>query len=93
MCVWQASGRSIGKSSSPSWVEVMIAPLGLRIWMGFWVGRLFKIGHQTLMQVDVHPESAYIGCFGSGGAGGTGEPLVGGNKLLILCTIGGSPRP
>jgi hypothetical protein len=57
---WQALGRSIGKSSYPLWVDVMMTPLGLRMWMGFGVGRLFRIGHRTLMYVDVDPESGYI---------------------------------
>jgi hypothetical protein len=41
-------GRRPGMSNSASWVEVIIWPLGFRIWIGFLVGRLLRTLHLKL---------------------------------------------
>jgi hypothetical protein len=49
MWALHAAGRSIGISISATWVDSIVAPLGILISMGFRVRRLLSTGHERLM--------------------------------------------
>ena len=53
MCTFRATGGSIGRSSSASWVDFMVVPFGLRIVSGFLVGILFLTGRSMVQNVPV----------------------------------------
>jgi hypothetical protein len=48
MWALRAAGRSIGRSISATWVDSIVAPLGISTLMGFWVRRLLSTGHERL---------------------------------------------
>jgi hypothetical protein len=48
MWALRAAGRSIGRSISVTWVDSIVAPLGILILMGFRVRRLLSTGHERL---------------------------------------------
>jgi hypothetical protein len=48
MWALRAAGRSIGRSISATWVDSIVAPLGILILMGFRVRRLLSTGHKRL---------------------------------------------
>jgi hypothetical protein len=45
----RAASRTVGRSNSASWVEVVIWLLGFEMLMGFVVGRLLMTGQLMLM--------------------------------------------
>ena len=58
MWIWRAAGGSIGKSSSASCVDVMMVPLGLRMWIGWRERRLLMTGASMVPKWAVLPVSA-----------------------------------
>jgi hypothetical protein len=48
MWALRAAGRSIGRSISAIWVDLIVAPLEILIFMGFRVRRLLSTGHERL---------------------------------------------
>jgi hypothetical protein len=48
MWALRAAGRSIGRSISVTWVDSIVAPLGILILMGFRVRHLLSTGHERL---------------------------------------------
>lgn len=54
----------MGKSSSASWVDFMMSPLGLRMKIGFKVGRLFITGASIVPKWAVLPVSAMASWWG-----------------------------
>ena len=65
ICAWRASGGNSGMSSSPSWVENMIVPLGLRMAIGLLVGRLLRMGAVMVTKCVVAPVSAIMDVCGA----------------------------
>jgi|GWRWMinimDraft_5_1066013.scaffolds.fasta_scaffold11899_1 hypothetical protein len=60
----------MGKSSSASWVDFMMSPLGLRMKIGFRVGRLFITGASIVPKWAVLPVSATASWWGIVNVGG-----------------------
>jgi hypothetical protein len=48
MWALRAAGPSIGRSISATWVDSIVATLGILILMGFQVKRLLSTGHERL---------------------------------------------
>ena len=60
MCDLSAANQSIGRSISVTWVDSMVASLGILILIGFWVTCLFNTGQDRLTYVSVQVELAVI---------------------------------
>jgi hypothetical protein len=58
MCTCRAAGGRAGQSSSASCVDVMTVPLGVRMAMGWAVGRMLTTGAFTVQKCAVLPVSA-----------------------------------
>jgi hypothetical protein len=56
--MWRAAGGSIGRSSSPSCVDVIVVPLGVVMVIGDEVGRLWRMGAEMVPKCAVQPVSA-----------------------------------
>ena len=89
---------SVGMSSSASWVDNMMSPLGLRTAMGCCVGRLLIVGAWWLAKLCVLPVSAMACCMlGADGMSFVGGPsveqnsvvnfLLGNNLSIELCRL------
>ena len=50
MCALHADAQIVCRSISETWVESMVAPLGILILMGFWVRHLLSTGQDILRQ-------------------------------------------
>jgi hypothetical protein len=75
MCTWWAERGREGRWSSPSCVDVMREPFGLRIVMGLVVGRRFRTGALMVQKWAVQPVSAIAGVGRRGGQGDKGGPI------------------
>ena len=76
----------MGKSSSASWVDFMIAPLGLRMKIGFRVGRLLITGASMVPKWAVLPVSAMASWWGIEKMGG--PTAFGASKVDMKLQVG-----
>lgn len=78
MCTWRATAGKDGMSSSASWVECMMLPLGFLIAIGFVAGRMLMTGAFTVQKLAVLPVSATASMFVVGGG-----PSVDGGGFVV----------
>ena len=96
MCTFLAACGSLGMSSSASWVERMIVPLGFRISIGGVLGILLMMGRERVPNVAVLPLSAMILVVLVGGPAVVANVISSLEFSLLVqgrhCKRAGSPR-